>query len=93
MTGVQTCALPILLRTEVLSRLSRYPAANVQMESPALSTGGGRAVAYDVGGRELYVLDAEGLVSELRAEEEEPFIAASLNEKGWMAVTASRRSA
>ena len=66
--------------------------ANVQMESPALSTGGGRAVAYDVGGRELYVLDAEGLVSELRAEEEEPFIAASLNEKGWMAVTAEKQN-
>ena len=66
--------------------------ANVQMESPALSTGGGRAVAYDVGGRELYVLDAEGLVSELRAEEEEPFIAASLNEKGWLAVTAEKQN-
>ena len=66
--------------------------ANVQMESPALSTGGGRAVAYDVGGRALYVLDAEGLVTELQADEEEPFIAASLNKKGWLAVTAEKQN-
>ena len=66
--------------------------ANVQMESPALSTGGGRAVAYDVGGRELYVLDAEGLVRAFRADEEEPFIAATLNGKGWLAVTAEKQN-
>ena len=66
--------------------------ASVKMEAPALESGGGRAVAYDVGGTELYVLDEEGLLLELHAEETEPFIAATLNRKGWLAVTAEKRN-
>lgn len=65
--------------------------ASVRMEAPALSQGGGRAVAYDVGGLELYVVDQKGEVLHLTAGEEEPFIAATLNEKGWLAVTAETR--
>ena len=33
---------------------------SVRMSAPALETGGGRAVAYDVGGTELYVVDEGG---------------------------------
>lgn len=64
----------------------------VRMESPALVSGGGRAVAYDVGGTELYVLDENGLVEQLTADEEEPLIAATLNERGWLAVTAKKEN-
>lgn len=63
---------------------------NVKMTAPALSQGGGRAVAYDVGGCSLYVVDESGEVMSLTADEEEPFIAAALNQKGWLAVTAGK---
>ena len=65
--------------------------AAVTMASPALVTGGGRAAAYDVGGTALYVLDQTGLLLELTADEEEPYIAASLNKDGRLAVTAQKR--
>lgn len=65
--------------------------ANVNMAAPALSRGGDRAVAYDVGGLELYVVDQKGEVLHLTADKEEPFIAATLNDKGWLAVTAEMR--
>ena len=35
---------------------------SVRMSAPALETGGGRAVAYDAGGTELYVVDEDGAV-------------------------------
>lgn len=66
--------------------------ANVQMKAPALATSGGRAVAYDVGGRELYVLDEKGEVASFQMDEEEPLIAAALNGKGWLAVTAEKQN-
>lgn len=62
--------------------------ASVKMEAPALESGGGRAVAYDVGGTELYVVDAEGEVGSLTAPEDYPFLSARLNGEGWLAVTA-----
>ena len=42
--------------------------ANVQMTSPALSRGGGRAAAYDIGGTSLYVLDENGACMTLTTE-------------------------
>lgn len=65
--------------------------APVTMTSPALAAGGGRAVAYDVGGTALYVLDQTGLLMELTADEDEPYIAATLNQDGVLAVTARKR--
>ena len=65
--------------------------ATVNMTAPALSAGGGRVAAYDVGGTELYVLDREGEVLHLTTAEEEPFIAATLNDSGWLAVTAEMK--
>lgn len=64
----------------------------VQMDAPALVTGGGRAVAYGVGGKVLYVLDEKGLVGKLEADEDEPYIAATLNAEGWLAVTAEKKN-
>ena len=61
---------------------------SVRMEAPALESGGGRAVAYDVGGTELYVVDAEGEGGSLTAPEDYPFLSARLNGEGWLAVTA-----
>ena len=66
--------------------------ATVNMTAPALSAGGGRVAAYDVGGTELYVLDREGELLHLTAAEEEPFIAATLNDSGWLAVTAEKKN-
>lgn len=63
----------------------------VNMASPALITGGGRAAAYDVGGTALYVLNQNGLLLELTANEKEPLISATLNDDGWLAVTAEKR--
>ncbi len=64
--------------------------APVNMTAPALSSGGGRAVAYDVGGTALYVVDQTGLLLELTADEEEPYISATLNKNGVLAVTAQK---
>ncbi len=63
----------------------------VNMEAPALAAGGGRVAAYDVGGRQLYVADENGEVFHLEADEAEPYISASLNEKGWLAVTSEKK--
>lgn len=60
----------------------------VNMTAPALHSGGGKAVAYDVGGTALYVVDQNGEVMSLTATEEEPFISAALNSDGWLAVSA-----
>ena len=65
--------------------------APVTMTAPALVCGGGRAAAYDVGGTSLYVLDQTGLLLELTADEEEPYIAATLNKNGALAVTAQKK--
>lgn len=65
--------------------------APVTMTAPALVSGGGRAAAYDVGGTSLYVLDQSGLLLELTADEEEPYISATLNKNGTLAVTAQKK--
>ena len=63
----------------------------VTMTAPALVSGGGRAAAYDVGGTALYVVDQTGLLLELTADEEEPYISATLNKNGTLAVTAQKK--
>lgn len=66
--------------------------SSVNMDSPALAKGGGRVVAYDVGGTELHILDESGEVKTLTADSEEPYIAATLNKRGWLAVTAEKQN-
>lgn len=64
----------------------------VKMSAPALAEGGNRVAAYDVGGRELYVLDKNGEQYSLTADKEEPYISATLNQSGMLAVTAEKKS-
>lgn len=66
-------------------------AADVNMKHPAIHQGGGRAVCYDIGGTELYVVDSTGERLHLTQEDDEPLISARLNEDGWLAVTAERQ--
>ena len=59
--------------------------ANVKMNAPALGQGGGLAVAYDIGGTALYVLDETGPRLELTSDG--PLVSANLNGSGMLAVT------
>lgn len=63
----------------------------VKMSAPALQQGGDLAVAYDVGGTELYVVDSEGEAFSLHTDAQEPLVAATLNDHGWLAVTKEKR--
>lgn len=67
--------------------------AQVKMTAPALSQGGDRVAAYDIGGRTLYVLDKTGGIFQLEMGEDEPLISATLNDRGMLAVTAQRPNA
>ncbi len=57
---------------------------SVKFQTPSLQARGGRAVAYDVGGTEVYVLSDKGLVYKLDCAGE--VLNASLNQKGWLTV-------
>ena len=57
---------------------------SVKFQTPSLQSRGGRAVAYDVGGTEVYVLSDKGLVYKLDCAGE--VLHASLNQKGWLTV-------
>lgn len=65
--------------------------ALVNMSSPALAQGGDRVAAYDIGGRELYVLDQRGELLHLTLAAEEPLISATLNGRGMLAVTTEKK--
>ena len=64
---------------------------SVSMKSPAIACGGDRVVAYDVGGTELYVLAWDGERFHFSADEQEPLVAATLNDSGYLAVTAGKK--
>lgn len=64
----------------------------VKMSAPALTFGGGLAAAYDVGGTELHVLDENGEHFSMNYAEDQPIIAVSLNNSGWMAVTSGKQN-
>ena len=59
----------------------------VDMDAPALNTAGSYTVVYDVGGQQLIVLGEEKLLHELTLPTEESILCATVNEKGWVAVT------
>lgn len=59
----------------------------VTMSSPALNASGDYAVVYDVGGKELRVIKGDTLLHELTLPDEESILCATVNEKGWVAVT------
>lgn len=60
---------------------------SVNMTSPALNTAGEYTVVYDVGGQQLKVIQGEKLVNKLELPAEESLICATVNDKGWVAVT------
>lgn len=59
----------------------------VDMDSPALNSAGEYAVVYDVGGQQLKVIGGEKLLHELELPTEESLLCATINDKGWVAVT------
>lgn len=78
-------------RLQVLSEAGEEVwSSAVNMKSPALHSGGGRAVAYDVGGTELYVVSGSGELLHLTGGE--TLIAARLNADGWLAVTSEKQA-
>ncbi len=64
----------------------------LNLKAPALDAGNTMAVAYDVGGTVLYVVNAYGEVMRSEADPEEPIIAASLNEHDWLSITTEKRN-
>lgn len=63
----------------------------VNFRTPALAAAGDLAAAYDVGGSALYLVNAEGeLLLELNQPAERPLISASVNNAGYLAVTAEK---
>lgn len=59
----------------------------VNMDSPALNAAGEYTVVYDVGGQQLKVIGGEKLLHELELPTEESLLCATINDKGWVAVT------
>ncbi len=59
----------------------------VAMSSPALNASGDYAVVYDIGGQELRLIGNGALLQTLTLSEEESILCATVNEKGWVAVT------
>ena len=60
---------------------------SVRFQSCAIAQNGNLAVVYDVGGTDLYVMNTRGLVRHMTSEGE--ILSATLNEKGYLAVTAN----
>ena len=59
----------------------------LSMETPAVSSGGGAALVYDVGGEDLLVYRDREQVLSLVQPEGQKLLSASLNSSGWLAVT------
>ena len=59
----------------------------LSMETPAVSSGGGAALVYDVGGEDLLVYRDREQVLSLVQPEGQKLLSASLNPSGWLAVT------
>ena len=62
----------------------RY-SADVKFRQSAICSNGKVAAVYDIGGTEIYILSAQGLVRQLTAEGE--ILTCTLNDKGALAVT------
>lgn len=59
----------------------------VDMAAPALNSAGKHTVVYDVGGHQLKMIEGEKLLHELELPAEESLLCATVNAKGWVAVT------
>ena len=60
----------------------------VRFTAPTLVTNGARAVVYDTGGTELYVLDGRGVLWTLTGEEK--ILSAAINEKNYVTVVSGK---
>ena len=69
---------------------SIYIDESVTLANPAVDSAGSHALAYDVGGQLLYAVSDRSLAFRLEVEEDHPILSASVNEWGWIAVTAQR---
>lgn len=67
-----------------------HTAEELGLSQPALDTGGGLALAYDVGGQNLFVLSPDETKLELSLPDGYGYISARLNDSGWLAVTAEK---
>ena len=65
---------------------------DIRMDTPALDTGGNAAVAYDIGGSDLFVFSEKGEKLALRMEDDLAIYSASLNRSDWLAVTSQKKS-
>ncbi len=63
--------------------------ADVKFHKSAVTDNGTLAAAYDIGGREIYLLNAKGLVRKLETDGE--ILSCSLNARGDLAVTAGKK--
>ena len=59
----------------------------VTMTSPALNVAGDHAVVYDVGGKTLLIFQGSELLQKLDLPGDLAILSATVNEKGWVAVT------
>ena len=59
----------------------------VSMDSPALNVSGKYAVVYDVGGKVLMVFKGSEMTQKLEMPGELTILSATVNEKGWVALT------
>ena len=67
-----------------------YLAQQLQLSQPALDTGGGLAVAYDIGGENLSVFSRDRCLMTLEQEEGCGILSARLNSSGYLAVVAEK---
>lgn len=63
-------------------------ARTVNFKRPAIAAGNQTAAVYDIGGQELYVFDTHGLLRDMSAETENGILAVSINDAGYLALTA-----
>lgn len=63
--------------------------SDVKFHKSAITDNGTMAAAYDIGGQEIYLLNAKGLVRKLETEGE--ILSCYLNERGDLAVTAGKK--
>ena len=66
--------------------------ASIRMSTPALEQVGEWAVAYDVGGTQILVVNRDGQVLQMETGEDELIISVSLSEAGYLAVTAEKKN-
>ena len=62
-------------------------AKTVNFTNPAIAVGAQTAAVYDIGGRELYILGARGLVRDMSGESGNGILSATLNDSDYLALT------